>query len=81
MKVECPTCIGKGEAMFSCCTGEAIFDDSDLCPTCYEHMGEEECIDCHGTGKVTQELANELEPPKLGVHSHAEHLEDNKKYE
>jgi len=49
---ECETCNGKGEAIFSCCTGEVMKSDYDLCPTCYEHCGEEECQDCEGKGYV-----------------------------
>lgn len=40
---ECDTCGGKGEAVFSCCSGEVVSDDIMLCPECYEHLGEEEC--------------------------------------
>ena len=50
---ECETCNGKGVAMFSCCTGEVVHSDIDLCPTCYEHLGEEDCEDCCGTGIST----------------------------
>ena len=77
--VSCPTCLGHGEAMFSCCTGEAIHDDSDLCPVCYEHMGEEDCEDCSGTGKVTEEVANKLDPPRPGVNSQAERYREIQK--
>ncbi len=53
--VECLTCDGKGYACYSCCTQELITDDILMCPVCHEHLGEEECDDCDGTGKVPEE--------------------------
>jgi len=53
--IECETCNGKGEAVFSCCSGEVVDDDMMMCPTCHEHLGEEECQDCEGTGKVSED--------------------------
>jgi hypothetical protein len=51
----CGTCYGKGEVMISCCTGDVVHSDYDLCPKCYEHMGLEECPDCGGTGLIKEE--------------------------
>lgn len=51
-KVDCPTCNGKGEAMFSCCSGEVVDSDLGLCPDCKEHLGDDTCEDCEGSGKV-----------------------------
>ena len=49
-QTKCQTCNGAGEAVFSCCTGEVVNHDIQMCPECYEHLGEEECYDCNGTG-------------------------------
>lgn len=51
-KEKCPDCNGKGEAFFSCCTGDRVDEDMPMCPQCYEHLGEEECPTCNGTGFV-----------------------------
>jgi len=48
----CPVCEGKGTGYFSCCTGEVVDSDIALCPECYEHLGEEECTECKGTGLI-----------------------------
>ena len=53
--IDCPTCDGKGEAAFSCCTGEVVSDDILMCPDCLEHLGEEKCTDCNGTGKIPED--------------------------
>jgi len=49
---ECPACYGKGEGYFSCCTGDMVSEDIAMCPECYEHLGEEECGLCDGTGVI-----------------------------
>ena len=72
---DCPTCYGKGQAMISCCTGEAVHDDLDFCPTCHEHMGEDDCPDCDGTGKVPMDK-DDFSETTSGVNSRAEHLRD-----
>lgn len=51
-KQECETCRGKGEVMLSCCTGDVVDEDFAICPTCYEHLGLEDCPDCEGTGVI-----------------------------
>lgn len=48
----CDTCNGAGVACFSCCTGDVIKDDYQMCPSCMEHLGEEECSTCEGEGQV-----------------------------
>ena len=74
-KVQCETCNGKGEAVFSCCTGEVVNDDIMMCPSCYEHLGEEECPDCEGTGAVEEDT--QLTPKTEGVNSRAEAHRDH----
>jgi hypothetical protein len=75
---ECETCNGKGVAMFSCCTGEVVDEDMGLCPSCYEHLGEDTCEDCNGTGISTgHESCGRAEDLILK----AEIYYDNKKYE
>lgn len=54
MKIQCPTCLGKGEAYFSCCTGEVVEEEYPLCHKCKEHLGEETCPDCNGTGEIEE---------------------------
>ena len=41
---ECKECGGTGMVAYSCC-GDRIFNDTELCPSCKEHVGyeEEEC--------------------------------------
>jgi len=49
---ECSACHGKGSGYFSCCSGEIVDEDVAMCPECYEHLGEEECELCDGTGTI-----------------------------
>ena len=49
---ECEVCDGKGYGVWSCCDGELVDNDFAMCPTCHEHLGEEECDECSGTGKI-----------------------------
>jgi len=51
-KEECPACYGKKVGYFSCCTGDMVDEDIAMCPRCYEHLGEEECNLCDGTGVI-----------------------------
>jgi len=48
----CPQCEGQKEGYFSCCTGEMIDPDIAMCPDCKEHLGEETCDVCGGTGAI-----------------------------
>lgn len=43
-KDSCEHCNGSGIAYFSCCTSESVDPDFPICPECFEHLGEEECI-------------------------------------
>jgi len=51
----CPDCGGRGECVTSCCTGEVISDDWQMCPVCHEHLGEDTCELCGGTGFVDED--------------------------
>jgi hypothetical protein len=51
-KEECPACYGKKVGYFSCCTGNMVDEDIAMCPSCYEHLGEDECGLCDGTGVI-----------------------------
>lgn len=50
--MKCPECNGTGEAVYSCCTGQVITGDIQICPKCKEHLGEEICQLCGGLGEV-----------------------------
>jgi len=63
--IECDSCEGEGDGMFSCCTGELITDELCICPTCLEHLGVSECTECEGTGEKTiQQMQDEYESHK-----------------
>tara|TARA_R110000824_G_scaffold70768_1_gene181478 strand:+ start:2423 stop:2638 length:216 start_codon:yes stop_codon:yes gene_type:complete len=52
----CDECGGDGGGIYSCC-GDNItgtINETDLCPTCCEHCGDEweDCEECEGTGKI-----------------------------
>lgn len=56
---QCPSCNGNGQTLDSCC-GIDIYDnigESDICPQCYEHCGDEPetCTRCDGKGVITVE--------------------------
>lgn len=52
----CPECDGDGYNVTSCCGDDIKGNDSDLCPSCYEHQGmeTEPCENCNGTGEITK---------------------------
>lgn len=56
---DCPTCDGRGWYVTSCC-GIDISDnieETDICPSCYEHCGDERetCERCDGEGTISRE--------------------------
>lgn len=63
-KVICPECDGAKVRVYSCCTGEHIEDEMMLCPECHEHLGEEDCETCDGTGWV-EETSEDLRKQDL----------------
>ena len=73
----CESCNSSGEVMYSCCTGDIIEDDMAICPTCYEHLGDEECYDCRGTVSVTE--GTESTPKIPGLQAIAENYMDSLK--
>lgn len=79
IKIQCPTCDGKGEAVISCCTGEVIRDDYQMCPECHEHLGEDTCPDCEGSGKVEEDQS--LTPVGPDLQLQAEARAEAQKYE
>jgi len=59
-EIPCDKCDEHGEGMWSCCTGELVFDtDLGLCPECKEHIVVEDCDECEGTGYVSQQQLQE----------------------
>lgn len=54
----CPECDGKGELVYDCCSGDIVNEDVMICPICHEHLGEDDCKNCEGTGivKTTVEI-------------------------
>ena len=61
----CPSCNGTGKAVYSCCTGEIVTGDILICPKCKEHLGEEVCQQCGGTGEDNGEEAPDKVDPQL----------------
>jgi hypothetical protein len=49
---ECPECEGAKYLFYSCCTGDQVTNDYQLCPQCCEHLGEEDCNTCAGKGYI-----------------------------
>ena len=47
---KCEECEGSGMAVYSCCGDGVIIGDYPICPSCLEHLGEEECEACSGDG-------------------------------
>lgn len=70
----CETCNGRKQVFISCCTQEIVDDDIAMCPTCHEHLGEEDCPDCDGTGKAIPN--RELTEKVSGLGSRAENYSD-----
>lgn len=54
MKQKCESCNGRGWGVWSCCTGNPVNRDIMMCPVCHEHLGEEPCVECDGTGQVDE---------------------------
>jgi DnaJ-class molecular chaperone len=57
----CPECNGRKELVYSCCTGDPVFNDEMMCPDCHEHLGEEPCFTCEGKGYVESEEEMKIE--------------------
>lgn len=55
--ITCPECDGNGTVLISCC-GDLIsgteYEDYLICPTCKEHIGDDEepCEYCDGKGEI-----------------------------
>jgi len=76
---KCETCNGSGAAVYSCCTGQVVTDDIQICPVCKEHLGEETCEDCNGTGEVSDDYQDFMEnAPSL--QAKAEMFAESRKY-
>ena len=52
----CERCEGEGQTNISCCGINIHGNDSDHCPDCNEHCGDESetCEDCNGSGETIQ---------------------------
>ena len=53
----CNECGGSGKAIYTCCGDNikgTIHEDYLMCPTCHEHIGddEESCENCKGEGTI-----------------------------
>lgn len=79
-KTICEACEGKGKAVYSCCTGEIVTDDIAICPECKEHLGEEQCESCSGTGFV-DDLFDDYPDKAPSLQARAEMITNIKKYE
>lgn len=78
-KVECNSCGGTGECIYSCCTGEIVRDDYAICPTCHEHLGESECESCEGVGYV-DDIFDDYPDTAPSLQAKADLLMDMQKY-
>lgn len=77
--IECETCDGKGEAYFSCCSGDVVHSDVPMCRSCGEHLGEDTCHVCEGAGFVEDGTPfADVAPDPI---AQAEMMMDDKKYE
>ncbi len=58
-EITCPECDGSGTVLYSCCGDKMTGNAKDylICPSCKEHLGEDEepCEYCDGTGKIIKE--------------------------
>ena len=52
MAKTCPECNGEKVMYYSCCSGEPVEDDIKICHECREHLGEEDCNTCNGSGQI-----------------------------
>lgn len=48
----CEACQGTGIAETSNCCDAPYDNDYMICSDCHEHLGDQTCIECDGTGKV-----------------------------
>ena len=62
--VECERCEGEGQTNISCCGINIHGNDSDLCPDCNEHCGDESetCEDCNGSGQILKNNGSHFIP-------------------
>lgn len=59
MKTEkCEACNGLGQCVVSCCDGSVIEGDFHICHICHEHLGEDTCPYCEGSGYISIEDNN-----------------------
>lgn len=53
---ECSNCEGTGVAILSNCCN-ALFDkDYMLCSECLENIGDNDCLECNGQGKILKHI-------------------------
>lgn len=50
---QCESCQGSGIAETTNCCGASYDKDYMICTDCKEHLGDQECMDCDGIGKIS----------------------------
>jgi RecJ-like exonuclease len=49
---ECTECEGTGYSLLSNCCGAFFDTDIRICSECKEHIGDNDCTECNGQGKI-----------------------------
>lgn len=50
--IECTECEGTGVNLLSNCCGAIFDEDIRICSDCKEHLGDNDCPECNGQGKI-----------------------------
>ena len=56
---KCPDCQGTGEAETSNCCDAKFDSDIRICSECLDHVGDNECYTCDGTGKILKHVEHD----------------------
>lgn len=53
---KCTDCDGTGIALTSVCCDAKFDNDIRICEECFEHLGDNECTSCEGTGRELKHI-------------------------